>query len=678
MNPSWLKHHCTSVPKCKQAHAYLLRNSLLHDPQLSSKLISFLSLSPLGDLAYADHLFDQLPHRDLFLHNTMLRAHARSPDPSSAFPFLSLMSRSGVAPDHHTFPFALTACARAVLPSHGMALHATTVKLGFSSDLFVLNSLLQMYTACGYFDTARELFNNSPCWDVVTWNVMIKGCVGVGLFREAFCLFNEMVESETAADEVTVMSLVSACSKLGDLDRGKWLHCYSKEHGLLARGKVNLSNAILDMYCKCRDLDSAKELFFDTGAEERDVFTWTAMISGSADCGEFREALELFRGMQREGVRPDQVVLVPVLSVCAQLGALDQGKYVHLLLERFKIKQDVVLETALVDMYAKCGDVELAMQAFETMRERNVFTWNAMIGGLAIHGHGQHALELFARMKHERTVPDDVTFIGLLSACRHSGLVDEGLKLFKEMKQVYAIEPRMEHYGCVVDLFCRAKLVKDALEFIENMPVRSNVVMWASLIGACRVLGDSELAESIGRRAVELEPDTCDRYVMLSNLYAGAGRWDAALEVRDQMGSQGIGKTPGISWIELNGAVHQFVAGDRSHDETDEIYMMVEEMCLRVKSAGHITGTKEVLFNIEEEEKERSLFLHSEKLAVAFGLISTAPGSPIRITKNLRVCTDCHSFLKIVSKVYGREITARDRSRFHHFREGVCSCTDFW
>lgn len=296
-----------------------------------------------------------------------------------------------------------------------------------------------------------------------------------------------------------------------------------------------------------------------------------------------------------------------------------------------------------------------------------------------MHGHGEDAISLFDQMEHDKLMPDDVTFIALLCACSHAGLVDEGLAMFQAMKNKFQIEPRMEHYGCVVDLLCRARKVDDALAFIENMPIKANSVLWATLLGACRSGGHFDLAEKIGRRVIELEPDSCGRYVMLSNLYAGVSQWDHALKLRKQMKNKGIEKTPGCSWIELNGMIHQFVAGDRSHLQTEQIYAMIEEMTRRVNlDGGHVPGTANVLFDIEEEEKEHSLFLHSEKLAIALGLISTPSGSPIRIVKNLRVCNDCHSFLKVTSKVYNREIVARDRSRFHHFKEGSCSCMDFW
>ncbi|WOK99016.1 pentatricopeptide repeat-containing protein [Canna indica] len=672
-----LSRHCTSVAKCKQAHAFLLRTALLDDLHCASKLLSFLAVAPSGDLRYASRLFAHLRRPpDLFLWNTMIRGHARGPDLSAALSCFRLMLRAGLAPDHHTYPFVLAACARSRALEQGMRFHGETMKVGLDSDVYVLNALLQMYTRCGCFGAAHKLFDGNSHRDVVSWNVMMRGYLLAGFFEDALHLLQEMKEMDVNPDDVTLISLVSACSQSGDLNRGQWLHSYANERGLVKKS-LNLGNAILDMYCKCGDLQSAQSIFMEM--DEKDLLTWTTMISGLAKSGLYQEALGLFgRVQQFEKVKPDEVILVTMLSVCAHIGALDQGKYIHLLIDRYRVNRDVALETALVDMYAKCGAVDFALQVFEEMRERNVFTWNAVIGGLALHGHGPYSLQLFERMKNERIMPDDVTFIGLLSACSHAGLVDEGLELFRLMNDVYQIEPRMEHYGCVVDMLCRARLLQDALEFIERMPIRPNVVMWAALVGACRAVGDIKLAERLGKRVIELEPDTYDRYVMLSNIYAGSQRWDEALNVRNLMKAKGIEKAPGISWIELNGTVHEFVAGDKSHHRTEQIYVMVEEMCHRVRAAGYVSSTTEVLFNIEEEEKEHSLFLHSEKLAVAFGLISSVPGLPIRITKNLRVCSDCHSFLKAVSDVFSREIIARDRSRFHHFKGGICSCKDFW
>ncbi|KAG0472723.1 hypothetical protein HPP92_014580 [Vanilla planifolia] len=671
-----LKQNCVSVKNCKQAHAFLIRSNLLNNNIIASKLVSFLALSPSGDLRYACQLFDQLRTPDSFIWNTIIRGCARGPMPSQAIYYFNQMSSSGVPPDHHSYPFVLTACARLQSPEPGWVFHAQTVKLGFESDAYVLNSLIQLYACYGFIGDARKLFDGNLSRDLVSWNVMIRGYIKMGQFKEAMSCFEDMVRTKNILpDSVTMICLVSACSQLGDLGWGRWFHSYSEEHGLVAN--LQLRNAILDMYCKCKDLSSAKELFHEMGSEQ-DLLSWTSMICGLANSGNFQDALEYFGRMQIEGIQPDEVLLGTMLSVCAQVGALDQGKYVHQLIERHNLKRDIILETALVDMYAKCGSIDLAMQVFKKMREKNLFTWNAIIGGLAIHGHGQLALNLFEEMRREEVPVDDVTFIGILSACSHSGLVKDGLKVFNAMEEVYKLVPRMEHYGCVVDLLCRVGLVQDALAFIDKMPVKPNEVLWASLIGACRVHGAMEVADRVSSHMIELNPDSGDRYVSLSNLYAGIHRWDNALQVRSLMRAKGIKKTPGLSWIELDGVVHQFVAGDRSHKQNNEIYEMIEEMCKRVSLAGHVSATSEILFDIEEEEKEHSLFLHSEKLAVAFGLMNTTPGSFIRITKNLRVCIDCHSFLKVTSKVFSREIVARDRSRFHHFRDGFCTCKDFW
>lgn len=586
------------------------------------------------------------------------------------------MVKRRVTVDQYTYPFLLAACGRLRAVKLGRRFHCEVLKNGFGSDLYIINSLIQFYNNCGSFRCACEVFDENTVRDVVTWNTMINAHLSKGLSRKAFDLLEEMAKlSDLRPDEVTMLSLFPVCAQSGDLGRGKLLHSYTKELGLDENLSVN--NAILDMYCKCDDIESAQE-FFDK-MPEKDVLSWTSMLSGLAKSGHFQESLALFRKMQQYKIEPDEITLVGVLSACAQTGALDQGKYIHLLIDKFDIKCDLVLETALVDMYAKCGSVDLALQVFRRMRVRNVFTWNAMIGGLAMHGHGEDALSLFHEMKHDEVMPDDVTFIALFCACSHAGLVNGGLDMFEAMKNEFQIEPRMEHYGCIVDLLCRARKVDDALAFIENMPIKANSVLWATLLGACRSTGHFDLAEKIGRRVIELEPDSCGRYVMLSNLYAGVSQWDSAFKLRKQMKNRGVEKTPGCSWIELNGTIHQFVAGDRSHLQTEKIYAMIEEMTQRVTlDVGHVPGTANVLFDIEEEEKEHSLFLHSEKLAVALGLISTPSGSPIRIVKNLRVCNDCHSFLKATSNVYNRDIVARDRSRFHHFKDGSCSCMDFW
>ncbi|KAA8520572.1 hypothetical protein F0562_014828 [Nyssa sinensis] len=634
LSMDFLKSHCTSLDKTKQAHALLLRTHLFYNNLFTSKLITFLT-SNSGDINYARKIFAQLETPDTYICNTMIRGFSKSHCPNESLSLYYFMVRFGVPTDNYTYPVVLTACTRLREIELGRRVHCEVLKNGLESDLFVVNSLIQFYGNCGCFDFACEVFDGSPVKDVVTWNVMINAYIEKRLYGQAFDLYEEMKKLDNIQpDDVTMISLVSACTQLGDLERGKLLHSYSKEHDL--DKNLGVANAILDMYCKCGDLELAQDVF--NRMEKRDVLSWTSMLMGLTNSCYFQESLDLFRRMQFEKIQPDETTLGSVLSACAQMGALDQGKYVHLLIDRYKVKRDVVLETALVDMYAKCGSIDLALQVFDKMRDRNVFTWNAMIGGLAMHGHGEIAISLFDQMKHDKVIPDDVTFIGLLCACSHAGLVNKGLKMFRAMREIFHIEPRMEHYGCVVDLLCRARLVNDALTFIESMPIKANSVLWATLLGACRMGGHFEFAEKVGKRVIELEPDSSGRYVMLSNVYAGLSQWDNASKIRKQMKRRGFEKIPGCSWTELNGTIHQFVAGDRSHLQMEEIYAMIEEMTQRVNlDGGHVSGVANVLFDIDEEEKEHSLFFHSEKLAVAFGLMSTSPGLPIRIAKNLRV-----------------------------------------
>lgn len=500
---------------------------------------------------------------------------------------------SGFRPDNYTYPFVFGACGRLQQLDMGLKFHSEVLRNGFGSDLFVVNSLIQFYGNCGSIKCASKVFDGSTVRDVVTWNLMINAYIVKRLHRKSFALFEEMMDLEDIKpDDVTIISLVSACTQLGDLESGDLLCCYSKELGL--DRNLNVCNALLDMYCKCGDLETAK-LMFDS-MEERDVLSYTSMLSGLANSGYYQESLALFRKMQSEKIQPDEIMLVNVLSACAQTGALDQGKYIHLLIDRFKINFDIVLGTALVDMYAKCGALHLALQVFEKMRRRNIFTWNAMIGGLAMHGHGKEAIKLFDQMKSSKVVmPDDVTFIALLCACSHAGLVDEGLEIFKTMKESFQIEPRIEHYGCVVDLLCRARLVEEALAFLESIPLKANSVLWATLLGACRTGGHFELAEKVGKRVIELEPESSGRYVMVSHLYAGKKQWENALCLRKEMKNKGIEKTPGCSWIEFNGQIHQFVAADHSHARTEDICTMLEELTQRV----HFDGGHEVIIDRE-------------------------------------------------------------------------------
>jgi pentatricopeptide repeat protein len=343
-----------------------------------------------------------------------------------------------------------------------------------------------------------------------------------------------------------------------------------------------------------------------------------------------------------------------------------------------KLEHSTSLKNSLIDMYSKCGDIDIARGVFDDISAKDVVSWNAMIQGLALHGLGKEALAQFHLMLNTGIQPDDITFIGVLSACSHAGLIQEGRQHFNDIRARYGISPKLEHYGCMVDLLCRAGLLDEAIDFIRKMPLEPNGAIWGAVLGACRVFKNVKLGEEAARHLLNLELKNDGIYVLLSNIYARTQKWEEVRRVRKLMREKGIRKTPGCSSIVINGVSHTFLVEDRSHPETTEIYLMLNQMTQKLKLAGYVAETSEVLVNIDELDKEDSVSLHSERLAISYGLLKTQPGAKILILKNLRVCSDCHSAFKLISKIYKRKITVRDRSRFHHFKDGSCSCKDYW
>lgn len=438
-------------------------------------------------------------------------------------------------------------------------------------------------------------------------------------------------------------------------------------------------NTIVSGYGKSGDLPAAREVF--GRMPQRSLVSWSAMIDACVRSGEFSEALVVFDRMIREGFRPDVVVLVSVLKACAHLGAIERGRWIHRFLETERLRGrpgNAMLETALVDMYCKCGCLEEAWKVFDRVHSGDVVLWNAMIGGLAMNGHGDHALKLFRRMLDKNFVPNESTFIAVLCACTHTGRVDEGKKIFESMKD-HGVEPRREHFGCLADLLGRAGLVEEAEAVLLDMPIEPHASQWGALMSSCHMHNNINVGERVGKRLIELEPEDGGRYVVLFNLYAVNGLWEDARAVRQMMEERGAKKETGLSFIEWNGLVHEFKSGDTRHPQTSQIYALLEDMERRLQLIGYVKDTSQVIMDMDDEEdKGSTLSYHSERLALAFGILNIPCSMPIRIVKNLRVCRDCHTHAKLVSKLYQREIIMRDRHRFHLFRDGVCSCNDYW
>ncbi|KAI0501784.1 hypothetical protein KFK09_016729 [Dendrobium nobile] len=522
---------------------------------------------------------------------------------------------------------------------------------------------------------AHRLFDDIPQPNVFSWNSMIRGCSQIqNQSREPIALYKKMLCSGFAKpNSFTLAFVLKACSNISALCEGRQVHSHAYKYGLDFSPFVQ--TGLLNSYAKCEELASARFVFDDIS--DKNLIAWSAMISGYARIGMVNEALELFREMQEVGISPDEVTMVSVISACAKAGALDLGRWLHSFVDRKGIRTDLVLSTSLIDMYAKCGLIEKAKKVFDEMGIRDTMAWSTMIVGFATHGLVDEALKLFSRMLDSKVKPNNVTFLGALSACAHSGLVRDGRRFWSSMHDL-GIEPLMEHYGCMVDLLCRAGLFEEAYSFVKRMPFPPNAVIWRTLLVGCKKNGGQDKEEIIAEHLLQLEPLNAENYVLLSNIYALRSHWDKVSDMRKKMKEKGIKVTPGCSYIEIDGVVHKFIVSDESHPEIKQIRAELKAISKRVRLSGHLPWTSSVLHDVDEEEKENALCEHSERLAIAFGLIKTKAPAVIRVVKNLRFCSDCHEVTKIISQEYGREIIVRDRVRFHRFVGGTCSCNDFW
>ncbi|XP_020582114.1 pentatricopeptide repeat-containing protein At3g62890-like [Phalaenopsis equestris] len=592
-----------------------------------------------------------------------------------------------------------------------MQAHSLLLTSGFSLHPFPPSKLLQLLLSLPssppLLSYAQRLFHHSPSPPLFSYNSLIKA------HSNAFSLhlFRSLLRDPLAPlpNQYTLTFVLAACRPDSGLELGEAEQV--RVHAVRRGFETNLfvSNVLIKLYgswglagdaekvfCECsnRDLFSwnsmigvyvgsgdvmaARKVFDEM--PDRDVVSWSSVIAGYVQTGWFLEAMQLFQKMQLAGVGPNEFTLSTILASCANLVALDQGRWIHAFINKSRLAVNERLLASLIDMYAKCGEIDFALDLFNTADspKQTVRPWNAILTGLAIHGYSAEATQLFQRMDQSDVVPDKVTFVSLLTACSHGRFVEKGKLYFDMMRRRYTIEPELEHYGCMVDLLGRAGLLQEAEDIISNMPMIPDAATWGSLLSACRIHKDMERGEKIGKLIKELEPKHVGCHVLLANIYSGYGRWNDAKDVRKKIEMAGERKIPGCSSIEVDGMFHQFLVGDRSHPQTQSLYSYLDEMAVKLKISGYVPEVGEVLLDVDVEDKETALSRHSEKLAVAFGLLNTGAGMPIRIVKNLRVCVDCHHAMKLISKVYKREIIVRDRIRFHRFKDGSCSCGDYW
>ncbi|THG03368.1 pentatricopeptide repeat-containing protein At5g40410, mitochondrial [Camellia sinensis] len=554
-------------------------------------------------------------------------------------------------------------------------IHAQVIKSLNYRDGFIGDRLVSIYAKFGCLDDAQILFDEMPNKDLVSWNSLISGFSrrgDLGKCLSSLCRMRS--DMGMAPNEVTLISTISACTNTGAVDEGNYIHGLAVKMGLLSETKV--VNALINMYGKFGYLDLASQLF--KAVLVPNVVSWNSVLAIQIQNGFPEDGIEVFKLMSRAGLKPDQATVVTLLQGCADLGVGKLADAIHAYIFTCGLESDIPISTALLRFYAKSGRLHASYEIFREMKNPDRIAWTAMLAGYAVHGYGRGAIEFFDLMVKKGVEPDHVTFTHLLSACSHSGLVKEGRKYFEIMSSVYKVEPRLDHYSCMVDLLGRAGLLKDAHVLIESMPMEPNSGIWGALLNACRIYGDIELGNEVAERLFALNPSDSRNYIMLSNIYSAAGQWSDASKVRLLMKERGFVSNPGCSFIEHRSKIHRFVVGDQTHPDSDKIHKKLDELIEKIHKAGYVPRTEFVLHNVDEEVKQYLINKHSEKLAIAFGLLVTDSGRPIVITKNLRICGDCHGMAKFVSLTEKRSIIIRDSKRFHHFADGLCSCGDYW
>ncbi|XP_043721538.1 putative pentatricopeptide repeat-containing protein At3g15130 [Telopea speciosissima] len=661
----------------QQIHTAIMKMGLDLDLIMNNFLIDMYGKCCRPDMASA--VFDKMRERNVVSWTALMGGFLGQGNAEASLLLFCRMGFSGVRPNEFTLSSNLKACGILGVPENGMQIHVLSVKTGFEFVPVVGNSVIDMYSKCGMIEEATQMFNLMPVRNLISWNAMIAGYSHTGCNGKSLLLFKKIQKHGETPDEFTYSSVLKSCSGLGAIKEGAQIHASLITRGFpIALHKI-MSSVLIDFYVKCRCLDEAIKLF--DRIEPKNVVLWTAMIIGYVQEGGLQEAMDLFRQFMETGAEVDGFVLSSMMSAFADFALVEQGKQIHSFTVKVPSGLDVSVANSVVDMYVKCGLMEDAEKRFNEIPVKNVVSWTVMITGYGKHGSGKDAIRLFEEMQLENIDPDEVTYLAVLSACSHAGLIEESHKYFSRLCKDHQCEPKIEHYACMVDLLGRAGRLEEARNLIKTMPFEPSVGIWQTLLSACRLHKDLDIGREVGEVLLKLDCDNPVNHVMMSNLYVEVGEWKEYERVRKLMKVKGLKKEAGCSWIEIDKVMHYFYGGDDRHPLTDRIHKVLKEMERRMKEEmGYAYDVRFALHDVEEESKEESLRFHSEKLAIGLGLMCNGLENEgiIRVFKNLRVCGDCHEFIKGLSKLLKKAFLVRDANRFHRFEDGVCSCGDYW
>ncbi|KAK0577065.1 hypothetical protein LWI29_027403 [Acer saccharum] len=635
-----------------------------------------------GYLDYARNLFDEMPKRNVVSWTALISGYAQRGSCQESFRLFSGMLVD-CRPNEFTFASILSSSCGYV---GGKQLHALALKMCLDVYVYMANALISMYSKSykcgGSVDEAWKVFETMKFRNSVTWNSMISGFQFCKLGTQAIKLFVEMRREDIGFNRVTLLSVFSSLSGRCGLDVYLGLmfcfqlHCLSIKSGFIL--EIEVATALVKAYSDLGgDTADCYRLFLETSCY-RDIISWTGIITAFAE-REPEEALFLFRQLRQQNLAPDWCTYSIVLKACAGLMTGRNALAVHSQVIRDGFEEDTVISNALIHAYSRCGLIVLSRQVFDRMVSRDLVSWNSILKAYALHGQAKEALQLFSKMNVE---PDSATFVALLSACSHAGLVEEGSKIFHSMSEDHDVVRQVDHYACMVDILGRGGRVVEAEKLISEMPMEPDSVIWSALLGSCRKHGETQLAELAAAKLMELEPEDSLGYVQMSNIYCSSGSFNKAGLIRKEMKGSRVRKEPGLSWIEIENQVHEFASGGKRHPQREAICSKLEGLIGQLKEMGYVPETSLALRDTEEEHKEEELFNHSEKLALVFAIMNLGSfryeGSVIRIMKNIRICVDCHNFMKLASDLLRKEIVVRDSNRFHHFKDRTCSCNDYW
>ncbi|KAF3780356.1 Pentatricopeptide repeat-containing protein [Nymphaea thermarum] len=656
-----------------------------------------VGLSKLSGVDPALQLFNRMPERDVVSWNTIISIMSQHGHGIECLNLFQEMSKQGWRPNGITYASALSACASLSDLDWGKHLHARILRGELHIDVYIGSALVDMYCKCGLLDSAKRLFDLLPERNEVSWTSMMAGLVQHELEEEALALFKNMIAAQDfSADHYALATVLGSCSNKKNMNLGVQVHAYAIKNGFgLA---VPVANALVSLYVKCENVEAAN-LLFET-MPMRDIISWTTMVTAYSQMGHISRARNLFDAMpernivswnsmmtayirhgygeqglklyivmlREEGrIRPDWITFSILLNACADLATLKHGRQIFNHITKLGLDVNVSVANGLIAMYSKCGRIKEASTVFDLIVDKDLVSWNSLMTGYAQHGQGKRVIEIFEKMLQAGIKPDHISYVAVLSGCSHAGLLSEGQLYFDSMSKLHGLSPIPEHYTCLIDMLGRAGYLEEAEKVVDQMDFQPNADIWGALLSACRIHGNTELAERAASELFKLDPKDSGSYVLLANMYLDGDNLDEASRIRKLMHERGVRKHPGCSWIEVDNRIHSFTVSNMNHPQMDDILKTLDDLITRFEVLGYV---RNINF--------RSLSHHSEKLAVAFGLLSIPAGRPIEVMKNLRVCRDCHLVIKLVSAVTGRELVVRDASRFHHFKDGICSCDDYW